>query len=113
MGKHKFDTRGVLLYCPYRDKISDLESQITKLKEKNKELLYDLQDEAMFGMKQTEQVAKLKEEIETYINAESKEINQLKSTLDEINALTEGSPQEDIFLYEKLKEIIAKHEDKA
>ena len=60
-----------------------------------------------------EEVAKLKEELETYINAESKEINQLKSTLDEINALTEGSPQEDIFLYEKLKEIIAKHEDKA
>ena len=52
----------------------------------------------------------LKEELETYINAESKEINQLKSTLDEIKTITSS------VLFnkelEQIKSILAKHEDK-
>ncbi len=58
------------------------------------------------------QVAKLKEEIETYINAESKEINQLKSTLDEIETLAGSDTCPECMAIENLNELIAKHEDK-
>ncbi len=58
------------------------------------------------------QVAKLKEEIETYINAESKEINQLKSTLDEIKTLAGSDTCPECMAIENLNELIAKHEGK-
>ena len=62
------------------------------------------------------QVAKLKEEIETYINAESKEINQLKSTLDEIKNSFENDGICCVRCYglprKSLKKILAKHEGK-
>ncbi len=59
-----------------------------------------------------EEVAKLKEELETYINAESKEINQLKSTLDEIKTLAGSDTCPECMAIENLNELIAKHEDK-
>ena len=87
---------------------------IAKLKEKNRDTLFALQDEALFGMKVVEENTKLKEELETYINAESKEINQLKSTLDEIktlfNSWLDGNTNLGNFCTE-YKEITAKHEN--
>ncbi len=89
-------------YMKWCHGFDDLESQVGNLK---------IARQASITVRDSE-IAKLKEEIETYINAESKEINQLKSTLDEIETLAGSDTCPECMAIENLNELIAKHEGK-
>jgi hypothetical protein len=85
---------------PHGSALDTMAKDIKKLKEQNKELLFDLQEEAMFGMYVVEEKSKLKEKAQAYddlMNANSEVVQdnitltetyqKLKKAEEEINIL--------------------------